>query len=147
MVKKMKSYSELIKIPTFEERLAYLQDVHYVGAETFGGFRRLNQELYLSKRWKSTRNLVIIRDNGKDMAIPYEEYVIKGSMYVHHINPLTPEDLFEFNSKKIFDLENLILVSRTVHDMIHYGGKIEDIYNINERRPGDTIGWSPLRRD
>ena len=89
----MKSYSELIRIPSFEERFQYLRINGVVGEETFGCDRYLNQIFYKSEEWKRIRRRVIIRDNGCDLA--WDEYEIKGIIIIHHINPITKEDILD----------------------------------------------------
>ena len=135
-----KSYSELIKLPTYDERLKYLYLNGSIGIETFGDERYLNQLLYRSSEWKDViRPAVIIRDQGFDLGI--EDILIEGPIYVHHINPITPEDILE-RSPIVFDLENLISMSRTTHDAIHYGRKSNVMDNdLVERRPNDTKLW------
>lgn len=113
-----KTYSELIKIPSFEDRFNYLCLIGIVGEMTFGGHRHLNQVLYQSEQWKRTRREIILRDNGCDLA--HEDYPIGGSVYIHHINPISIEDILK-ERPCVFDLENLICVSFKTHNAIHYG--------------------------
>lgn len=114
-----KSYSELMSIPTFEERYRYLKLGSRVGDETFGSLRHMNQQLYTSDiRWKQLRNRIIVRDDGCDLAMP--DFRIYGKVIVHHINPITIEDFMD-NNPVIFDPENLICVSFNTHQAIHYG--------------------------
>lgn len=134
-----KCYSEMIELPTIEERFNYLQLHGQVGIETFGCNRHINQNLYAKDvRWKALRNRIIIRDNGCDLAIP--EFKIYGKVIVHHINPITLED-FMNNSDDIFDPENLVCVSFNTHQAIHYG----DASLLPElpivRKPNDTCLW------
>ena len=134
-----RSYSELIKIPSFEERFRYLQLKGYVGDATFGSHRHLNQTLYRNPEWRSVRNKVILRDNGCDLAHP--DFEIQGqAAYVHHINPITIEDILKKRSI-VFDLDNLITVSFQTHQAIHYGA--EDLLPKLpiERKPNDTCPW------
>lgn len=135
----VKSYRDLMEIPDFEERFRYLQLNGYVGDTTFGGHRSLNQMLYRNPDWRSIRNKVILRDNGCDLAHP--DFEIRGQApYVHHINPITIEDILE-QRRKVFDLNNLITVSFQTHQAIHYG--TEDMLPKLpvERKPGDTCPW------
>lgn len=134
-----KCYSELIKLPTLIERFEYLRTYSKVGEETFGGQRALNQYLYTkSNRWKSIRRKVILRDNGRDLGI--DEFIIQGKIIVHHINPLTKEQLLNFDPC-IFDMENLISCSHNTHNAIHYGDRSLLPQDPIERRPFDTCPW------
>lgn len=134
----MKSYSELIRIPSFEERFRYLKINGIVGEETFGCDRYLNQIFYKSEEWKRIRRRVIIRDNGCDLA--WKEYEIKGIIIIHHINPITKEDILN-KSSKLFDLENLICTSVNTHKAIHYGNEEMLPKKIVERTMNDTCPW------
>ena len=134
-----KCYSELIKLPTLVERYEYLRTYSKIGEETFGGQRMLNQMLYQKNElWKSVRRKVIIRDNGFDLGL--EGYSIVGKIIVHHINPLTKEQLLNFDPC-IFDEENLISCSHDTHNAIHYGDKSLLPQDPIERRPFDTCPW------
>ena len=134
-----KCYSDLIKLPTLVERFEYLRTFSKVGEVTFGGQRQLNQLLYQkSDLWKSVRRKVIIRDNGFDLGL--EGYSIVGKIIVHHINPLTKEQLLNFDPC-IFDEENLISCSHDTHNAIHYGDKSLLPQDPIERRPFDTCPW------
>ena len=133
------SYSELITLPTFEERYRYLRKSGTVGEETFGSHRYLNQVLYRSPEWKAVRNHVIVRDNGCDLAM--EGYEIKDRVYIHHINPITQEDIMN-RSPVLFDMDNLVCVSFNTHQAIHYGNEsLLPIISFTERMPGDTKLW------
>lgn len=133
------SYSELITLPTFEERYRYLRKSGIVGEETFGSHRYLNQTLYRSPEWRRVRNDVIIRDNGCDLGM--EGYEIRDRVYIHHINPISPQDILD-RSPVIFDMDNLICVSFNTHQAIHYGDEsLLPIISFNERMPGDTKLW------
>lgn len=138
MAKLHLSYKELIRIDGFEERYEYLRIGGIVGASTFGSERYLNQVLYHSKEWQRFRNDVIIRDNGCDLADP--EYTIHGMIIIHHINPLTTDDV-KNRSSAIFDLDNVVCVSDRTHKAIHYGDEnlLPELPII--RRPGDTCPW------
>lgn len=134
----IRTYSDLIKLPTFEERYLYLKLDGVVGEDTFGFARYLNQAFYRSPEWRKIRRDVIIRDNGCDMAL--EDEPIVGRIYVHHLNPITPEDL-ENRSPKLFDMENLVSVSYNTHQAITYGiDSLVHRQNI-ERAPNDTCPW------
>lgn len=134
----IKSYSEMITLPTFEERFEYLRLKGYVGKDTFGHDRYLNQILYNSKEWKSTRNKIIIRDNGCDLAC--EGFEIHGQVLIHHINPISVEDIVNCNPI-VFDPENLITTVHNTHNAIHYGDGSLLITTPVERSKNDTIPW------
>lgn len=136
---KIKTYSELIELPTFLERFEYLRVGGSVGVETFGSDRYLNQALYGSARWKSFIRSISIRDQGCDLGVL--DRPIGGRIYHHHINPITAEDIIN-RADCIFDPENIISVSFDTHQAIHYGDSsllIPDKPTI--RRPNDTIPW------
>jgi len=134
-----KCYSEMIELPTIEERFEYLRLNGSVGMETFGCQRHINQNLYTKDiRWKRLRNQIIIRDDGCDLALP--EFKIYGKVIVHHINPITVED-FMNNSEDIFDPENLICVSFNTHQAIHYGDASLLPQLPIERTKYDTCLW------
>lgn len=138
-----KSYSELCKFETFEDRLDYLfLGDNKIGEETFGGHRWLNQNLYTSTEWKRTRRNVIIRDNGCDLGDIDHPIPNKSKIIIHHINPLTIQDILD-RSQKVFDLENLISVSFDTHQMIHYGTKArKDLLKLDgNRSENDTKLW------
>ena len=131
-----KRYSELIKLKTFEERFEYLKLDGSIGKETFGSRRYLNQTLYRSKEWKHFRHEVIVRDESKDLAC--DGYDILGRVYIHHLNPITIEDI-QNRDKKIFDFENVVCVSFATHNAIHYGEDLK--LSTVERKQGDTLLW------
>lgn len=135
-----KTYSELIKLNTFKERYDYLKLDGVVGKETFGAQRYLNQALYTSKEWRDFRRHIIIRDKGCDLAMLDEDYEIQGLIIVHHLNPITLEDL-ENRSDCIFDPENVVCVAYNTHEAIHYGDYSLIIRDPVERKPGDTCPW------
>ena len=135
----IKTYSELIMLPTFEERYRYLRLNGRVGAETFGFDRYINQILYQrSPKWKSSRDKVIIRDNGCDLGIEGRE--IYGKILVHHMNPITLEDI-ERESEFLFDPEYLICVTHNTHNAIHYGDESLLITMPVERTKNDMCPW------
>ena len=136
--KNIKTYSELITFPTFEERYRYLRIGGRVGEETFGFDRYLNQEFYRSKGWKSVRDFVIVRDNGCDLGIEGRD--ILGKILVHHMNPLTMDDILS-RSKFLLDPEYLICTIKNTHDAIHYGDESLLIKAPIERRKNDTCPW------
>lgn len=134
----IKTYSELIRIPTFEERYHYLRLNGAVGEQTFGFDRYLNQVFYRTREWLSARDRIITRDNGCDLGIEGRE--IYGEILVHHLNPITLKDI-ETRSPILFDPENLICTTLKTHNAIHYGD--EDLLLIlpPERKKNDTCPW------
>lgn len=134
-----RTYDELITLPTFEERFAYLQLNGRASEETFGGHRILNQMLYRSPQWQEIRRRVIIRDDGCDLGIA--DRPINERILIHHLNPITIEQVTNFDPA-IFDLNNLICTCKTTHNAIHYGTvDITIPSNPIERKPGDTRLW------
>lgn len=134
----IKSYSELILLPTFEERFEYLSLDGTVGSDTFGFDRYLNQDFYRSKEWKQIRDYVIARDNGFDLGV--YGYPIRGNIIIHHINPIMPEDIVRSKSV-LLDPENLITTSHLTHNAIHYGSIDILVTTPVERKPNDTVPW------
>ena len=132
------TYSELITIPTFEERFEYLQLKGSVGKDTFGYDRYLNQVLYRSPEWKRLRNQIIIRDGGCDLAC--DGYDIYDKVLIHHLNPITVEDVLA-RSRKVFDPDNLVCVSHSTHNAIHYGDVDLLITGPIIRTKNDTCPW------
>ena len=137
-MKNIKTYSELITIPTFEERFEYLKLDGQVGVETFGFNRYLNQAFYKSDEWLSIRDYVITRDNGCDLGM--EGYEIYGRILIHHINPITKNDIIQ-RSRILLDPENLITTVKRTHDAIHYGDSNLLMRAPIERRKNDTCPW------
>ena len=134
----IRTYSELITIPTFEERFEYLQLKGSVGKDTFGYDRYLNQVLYRSPEWKRLRNQIIIRDCGCDLAC--DGYDIYGKVLIHHLNPITVEDVLA-RSRKVFDPDNLVCVSHNTHNAIHYGDVDLLVTGPIIRTKNDTCPW------
>ena len=135
----IKTYSELITLPTFRERFRYLKIGGRVGEETFGWDRKINQYFYQqSDEWKSIRNYVIVRDNGCDLGI--EGYDIYSHIIVHHINPITVEDI-RMSSDYLLDPEFLICTSLNTHNAIHYGDESLLYTSLIERTKNDTCPW------
>ena len=134
----IRTYSELILLPTFEERFKYLQLNGRVGDDTFGFDRYINQNFYRSAEWKRIRDLVIMRDNGCDLAL--EGYEIYGKILIHHMNPITVKDV-ELSTKYLMNPEYLICVTHNTHNAIHYGD--EKIINNGPvvRTKNDTCPW------
>lgn len=138
----IKTYSELITLPTFIDRYRYLKLEGQVGKETFGFDRWLNQNFYHSDdEWRSVRDRVIIRDNGCDLAIPERE--IRTKIFVHHMNPITKEDIIR-RSKYLLDPEYLICMTKRTHDAIHYGNEDLLIEDPIDRKMHDTCPWKHL---
>lgn len=150
----MRTYSELIKLPTFQERYEYCRIGAKVGDITFGTQRWLNQVFYNSSMWKEFRNKIILRDEGFDLGVwgyqipdirrKYSSGTHAEDFYgiiIHHLNPLSEYDITH-NAECLVDPENAICVSLATHNAIHYGSINNlPIYNIVERRPGDTKLW------
>lgn len=131
-------YSELILLPTFIERYRYLRLGDKVGDVTFGSNRYFNQKFYTSDEWRSVRRNIILRDDGCDLGIKGRP--IAGKIYIHHIIPITIDDIRNF-SDILFDPENLICVSKNTHDAIHYGDESLLETEPVERRKNDTCPW------
>ena len=134
----IKTYSELLTFPTFEERYEYLRLKGRVGEETFGFNRYLNQIFYKSKEWRSVRDYVIARDNGCDLGM--EGYEIFGQILIHHMNPITKEDILE-RKDVLLNPEYLITTVKNTHDAIHYGDESLLVTAPIERRKNDTCPW------
>lgn len=134
----IRNYKNMTRVQSFEERYEYLKLSGVVGESTFGFDRYLNQLLYKSKKWKQTRDRVIIRDGGCDLGIDDRE--IHDRIIVHHMNPITIEDV-ELERDIVFDPEFLVCTSLNTHNAIHFG----DISKIQrlpiERRKNDTCPW------
>ena len=136
---KIKSYSELITLPTFKERFEYLKLDGMVADITYGGHRLLNQRFYTSPEWRRIRREVIIRDNWFDLAC--DDCLIIGKILIHHIEPIMIEDIVN-RSSKVTDLDNLVCVSFETHNALHYGNAGPIVPDpFAERRPGDTCLW------
>lgn len=134
----LRTYKELQQLQTFDERFAYLQLRGHIGKETFGYDRYLNQQFYRSKEWKDVRRKVILRDHGCDLGIM--DRLITGRIYIHHMNPITREDLIN-GSDLVLNPNYLICVSSMTHEAIHYGDKDLLISDYVERSPYDTCPW------
>ena len=138
MTMTIRTYSELIKLPTFEERLNYLRLGGCVGKETFGFDRYINQQFYRSTEWKRVRNLVILRDNGCDLGI--KDRPIYERILIHHMNPVAIEDI-QNGTDFLLNPEYLISTIHSTHNAIHYGDTNLLSRDPIERRPGDTCPW------
>jgi hypothetical protein len=147
----IRTYSELIRLPTFEERFQYCKLFGKIGIATFGFDRYLNQKFYSSREWRLLRDHIIVRDKACDLAVEdrpiigYDDPRLKtknkyGTIRVHHLNPITVED-FESGLDLILDPEFLICTSLTTHNAIHFGDEKSLIALPQERRKGDTAPW------
>lgn len=137
-MKMIRTYSELMSLPSFEDRYEYLRLGGRVGEDTFGFDRYLNQVFYKSKEWRAIRDRVIIRDSGCDLGILDRE--IQGRILIHHMNPITIHDITSM-SKYLLDPEYLICTSKNTHDAIHYGDVNLLITEPIERTKYDTCPW------
>lgn len=135
---RIRSYSELRRFETFEDRYDYLALGGTVGRSTFGFDRYINQKFYTSRQWRDLRHEIIVRDNGCDLGI--EGYEIHNRIYVHHMNPILPEDLFS-GEDHVLNPDFLITTTHQTHNAIHYGDKSLLPRPLAERRPGDTKLW------
>ena len=134
----MRCYSELILLPSLEERFEYLRLNGEVGEELFGYARYLNQEFYHGGDWRDVRDQVIIRDGGHDLGVP--GWKIIGNIYVHHMNPVTKEQLLD-NDPILLDPEYLISCSYNTHQAITWGNRELLPKPLIVRRPNDTVPW------
>lgn len=136
---RIRSYTELSSLKTFEERFNYLRMNGRVGEDTFGFDRVLNQSFYISKEWKSIRSKIIVRDGGCDLGVPGHE--IRGQrIIIHHLNPITLEDL-EWRSPFLLDPEYLVTTIHSTHNAIHYGDESLLITSPIIRSKNDTCPW------
>lgn len=136
----IKTYSELIQLPTFIERFRYLKLDGKIGMDTFGHDRYINQALYTSPEWRRFRRGIILRDNGCDLACPGYEIPTGVPIIIHHLNPLTIEDIIN-RDPKVFDPENAVCSWLKTHNAVHYGD--EDLLTLDpvERSANDTCLW------
>lgn len=137
-----RSYTELSQLPTFTSRFAYLQLNGLIGRSTFAHDRWMNQRFYTSAQWRTLRDYVIARDMGLDLGC--DGYEIHDRVIIHHMNPMTIEDMVT-DATHILDPEFLITVSHRTHNAIHYGDESLLPQPIVNRRPGDTDLWRPLK--
>lgn len=138
VMRTIRTYSELMRLPTFEERFRYLKLDGLVGKDTFGFDRYLNQEFYRSKEWKEIRDFVIVRDNGCDLGMDGHEIV--GRIYIHHMNPITVNDIVH-SSDFLLNPDYLVCVSHNTHNAVHYGDEDLLVTAPVERRKNDTCPW------
>ena len=134
----IRTYSELILLPTFEERFKYLQLNGRVGDNTFGFDRYINQKFYRSAEWKRIRDYIIIRDNGCDLAA--DGYEIHGRILIHHMNPITISDI-KSSTEYLMNPDYLICVTHNTHNAIHYGDEKQIITGPIVRTKNDTCPW------
>ena len=137
----IRTYSELITLPTFKERYEYLKLNGRVGEETFGFDRYLNQAFYKSEEWRAVRDYVIVRDNGCDLGIKGHE--IFGKILIHHMNPISKRDILD-RSDLLLNPEYLICTIKNTHDAIHFGDENLLIVAPIERRKNDTCPWKHI---
>lgn len=135
---KIRSYSELLQFETFLERFEYLALRGKVGCETFGFNRWINQQFYTSREWRSLRQKIILRDNGCDLAV--EGYEIHSRLIIHHINPLSEQDIVH-GTRRALDPEFLISTTHDTHNAIHYGDASLLPRQYVPRSPNDTKLW------
>jgi len=135
---RVKLYSEMIRINSFEDRFEYLKLGGVVGQATFGFDRYVNQSFYKSFEWRNVRDHVILRDNGCDLGFP--GYEIHTEILVHHMNPVSIDDIVS-HAEWILDPEYLITTTQTTHNAIHYGDRSLLVQPLVERKPGDTRLW------
>lgn len=134
----IRRYSELARIESFQERFEYLALKGRVGSQTFGFDRYLNQRFYASRQWKHVRSQVIARDHGCDLGV--EGYEIYTDLYIHHMNPMTAEDLIQ-GRPEVVDPDFLITTTHNTHNAIHYGDERLLPRLLVARKPGDTKLW------
>lgn len=135
---KIRTYGELIKLPTFKERFRYLKLNGKVAEETFGFDRYLNQQFYKSNEWLELRDYIIIRDCGCDLGI--EDREIYKRIIIHHMNPITKYDIIN-RTDMLLNPEYLICTTKRTHDAIHYGDE-NILYDLPiERTKNDTCPW------
>lgn len=135
---KIRTYSELKTLKTFEDRLNYLSLVGSVGEVTFGFDRWINQQFYRSRQWKQVRQQVIFRDNGCDLGVSGYEILLY--LVIHHMNPITSVDIIQ-GTDFLLNPDYLITTTRQTHNAIHYGNPITHPKAVVERTPGDTTLW------
>lgn len=134
----MRTYNDLIQLPTYKERFEYLKLLGEVGKDTFGFDRYLNQSFYKSPIWRKIRNEVILRDNGCDLAHP--DFPIAGKIIIHHMNPVDTDDIV-YQREVLLNPDFLVCVSHITHNAIHYGDMELLPSDPIERKPNDTCPW------
>jgi len=134
-----KTYSEMSLLSSFDDRFRYLKLTGQVGLDTFGFDRYMNQDFYRSTEWKHIRSYVIARDDGCDLGVP--DHQINGRIFIHHINPISQEDIIN-GTEKLLDPENLVCISMETHNALHYGDdSILKKNKLIERTPNDMCPW------
>lgn len=137
----IRTYSELIQIPTFIERYRYLKLGGKIGEETFGWERAFNQRFYNSNEWRRFRNQIITRDLGCDLADPDHPFAASEKIIIHHMNPITIKDLAN-HTEFLMDPEYVIATRHRTHNAIHFGDEsLLTEFELIERRPNDTCPW------
>ena len=139
MATNIRTYSELITLPSLRERYEYLKLGDRIGRETFGFDRWLNQMFYTSDEWRSVRNKIIIRDGGRELGMDGIQYEISNTVYIHHMNPLRKNDILDC-TEYLTNSDYLICCSFKMHQDIHYG-TYHERYEVVERKPYDTCPW------
>jgi hypothetical protein len=139
MTEQMRTYTEMAKRSTLLARFRYLSLRAQIGVDTFGYERPLNQAFYSSREWRNARDIAIIRDNGFELGLPGNPIV--DHVFVHHMNPLTPEIIHNRDWDSLINPEYLICCSQRVHNAIHYGDESLLSQPLIERRPGDHVAW------
>ena len=134
----LRTYTELIQIPSFKERYEYLRLRSNVGEDVFGFDRYLNQRFYHSAEWKRIRRDIIIRDEGRDLAMP--GYELNEGIYIHHMNPIDRQDIIDY-TEFLSNPEYLVCVSKRTHDAIHFGDSTLLPALPTERTPNDMCPW------
>lgn len=140
LMRSIKTYSELITFPTFEERFKYLRLSGSVGIETFGYDRIFNQKFYTSKEWRDIRNFVIVRDNCCDLGVEGYEIPDGVQIFIHHLNPIELEDI-ELRTRILLDPEFLVTTIHRTHNAIHYGDDRLPSIGPTIRQANDTCPW------
>lgn len=133
-----RTYRDLNRLQSFQERFEYLRLVGSVGEATFGFDRWINQQFYQSREWKQAREYVIVRDNGCDLGVP--GYEIHSQLLVHHMNPILADDIIHADDT-LLDPNNLITTTQRTHNAIHYGMETASPPTVPERKPNDTKLW------
>lgn len=137
----IRTYTELMTIPTFEERYDYLRIGGAVGADTFGYDRWINQDFYTSHEWRKFRKQIIARDLGCDLASKDRPFLNGEIITIHHMNPITVSDIIH-STEFLMDPEYVIATSDTTHRAIHYGDRsLLKVFEPTIRRPNDTVPW------
>lgn len=137
----MRTYNELIALSSFHERLTYLRVRSKLGAQNMEVDRYFAEQFYRSGEWKRIRRTVLLRDKFCDLGV--EGLEIASGALIHHINPISMEDIFKSRYEMLFDPSNLITCSLQTHNSIHYGNAV---VTVIERQPNDTIPWKSLRK-